>query len=102
MHTVHVSAFALDRTERTNADIVAWLATTKVVTIQNGSVWLDGVEVVQVDNAGVVSRSKRALTIRASTVQLADPAYADLPVTSISQAGARMYCRSLGFDLPTE
>lgn len=96
---VHVSAFYLDRTERTNAQMVAWLSSAPDLHIdKQGWAWVGSVRAVDLSSrSSPLRRDKGAVVIDRSR-----PGVAQLPATYVTHAGARAYCRALGLDLPTE
>ena len=95
---VHVSSFYLDRTERTNAEVVAWLSSAPDLRIDRGWAWVGGVRAVDLASPSSPMRRDQGAVV----VDRGRPGVAQLPATYVTQAGARAFCRARGLDLPTE
>jgi formylglycine-generating enzyme required for sulfatase activity len=98
-HRVRVSAFFLDRHERTNAELAQWLSSSPQLYIDSeGWAWIGAVRVADLSSTSSPLRQRHQAVI----VDPARPELAALPATYVTNDGARFFCRACGLDLPTE
>jgi formylglycine-generating enzyme required for sulfatase activity len=96
---VRVSAFFLDRHERTNAELAQWLSSSPQLHIDSeGWAWIGAVRVADLSSTSSPLRQRHQAVI----VDPDRPELAALPATYITNDGARLFCRARGLDLPTE
>jgi serine/threonine-protein kinase len=95
--TVTVSSFAMDRTEVTNEQMVAWLNAQKGLKLKDKRHVLAGKTLLvdlQADGGGIESAGKRGFQVHADA--------GELPAVLVTWAGAQRYCAAQGKRLPTE
>lgn len=98
-HRVRVSAFFLDRHERTNAEFAQWLSSSRPLHIDSdGWAWIGTMRVADLFSASSPLRQHDQAVI----VDPDHPELAALPATYVTNDGARLFCRARGLDLPTE
>jgi formylglycine-generating enzyme required for sulfatase activity len=95
---VRVTAFYLDRTERTNGEVVAWLSSAPDLDVETGWARVGGVPAVNLTAQSSPLRADQKSVV----IDRGRPGLAQLPATYITHAGARAFCRARGLDLPTE
>ena len=96
---VRVSAFFLDRRERSNAELAAWLSSAPELRVDSdGWAWIGAVRVADLYSTSSPLRADHG----AVAVDPHHPEAGALPASYVTNDGARAFCRALGFDLPTE
>jgi formylglycine-generating enzyme required for sulfatase activity len=96
---VRISAFFLDRHERTNAELASWLsASPRLLVDSRGWAWIGAVRVADLRSVSSPLRQHH----EAVMVDPDRPERGALPATYVTNDGARLFCRARGFDLPTE
>ena len=96
---VRVSAFFLDRHERTNAELASWLSASPRLHVDpEGWARIGTVRVADLSSTSSPLRQHHETVI----VDPARPERGALPATYVTHDGARLFCRARGFDLPTE
>jgi formylglycine-generating enzyme required for sulfatase activity len=101
---VNLSPFYLDVNEATNAEVGAWLYSTRRVIRPDGTTHVpryiyDGTNTIllvdtEADYGGIEIREDESVAVR--------PGYEDRAAVQITWDGARLYCASRGKRLPTE
>jgi len=105
MPDVQISAFALDATEVTAADFVAWLtANYPRLTIRDGAAFdaVGPLAVIAVTDASPAQRRVLPLQRSPGGAITAAPARERAPMTMVTWLGAQEYCAAHGARLPTE
>ncbi|MCW5807589.1 MAG: SUMF1/EgtB/PvdO family nonheme iron enzyme [Deltaproteobacteria bacterium] len=105
VRTVKLSAFAIDRRERSVGEVRAWIEQLADTTLEGTELVIGGRTVP----GSWLVRDKTRLLALARGLMAESPsgkvvfrARDNLPAHGITHDGARAYCRSLGLDLPTE
>jgi serine/threonine-protein kinase len=98
---VAVSAFLLDRHERSNGEVAGWLASQPNLRLDDGWAWIGDTRIIEIDMGLHADKRPRAIKQSGSSV-VADPKLAGLPAIRITHQGARAFCTSLKLELPTE
>lgn len=98
-HRVRISAFFLDRHERTNAELAQWFSSSPQLHIDSdGWAWIGTMRVADLSSTSSPLRQRHQAVI----VDPDRPELAALPATYVTNDGARLFCRARGLDLPTE
>ncbi|MEO8699741.1 MAG: bifunctional serine/threonine-protein kinase/formylglycine-generating enzyme family protein [Kofleriaceae bacterium] len=101
VRSVEVSEFFLDRSERSTAEVVAWLR-ARPVRFEGEAIVVSGVRIALFDRGRAPAGARqRGIVVTGEAITVA-PGFERLPATDITFAGARAFCQAQGFDLPTE